>query len=158
MEENDRLIGKIEKLVEIFGNSFDDGLKNLTDQPNTNPQNVNVGNARLYLLSRRSYRRKYEQPPESYLKKTIHIGLDFSKNRAIDRSLSDIDYAPSTEGSTKDSFVIQSVDSESQNKPAISRKNSQITEPASLDQIQRNKAQLKRELRELDNEINKMQV
>lgn len=191
MEENDRLIGKIEKLVEIFGNNLEQesstGVQSNTTTT-VSALNTGAGNARLYLLSRRALRKKDETEQEGekgQLKgRMIHIGVDFTKNHTIDRSLSDIRYTPSKEeapadtpestsqpaqptktaaaGSKKNSLrggeSLPAKDKEAKEPSRISsRRNSETKDNSSLNQIQKNKDQLKKELRDLDAEIKSLQ-
>jgi hypothetical protein len=115
MEENDRLIGKIEKLVDIFGSNLDTEIMRYsssidrtasnsspsnpiapasatepapTERPKS-PPSVLLTNTRLYLLSQRA---KRDQTMESGTPPTRHAfsprdDMDMGRKQKIDRSM-----------------------------------------------------------------------
>ena len=119
MEENDRLIGKIEKLVEIFGSQYDSEfrekssisgpqqheLKEAASKLVHNPAQV-LSNTRLFLLSRRSRSRTNLNAPDAttgnnnsnslgrkpagLLEAPSPRALDLGKKKQIDRSIADL--------------------------------------------------------------------
>lgn len=141
MEENDRLIGKIEKLVEIFGSQYDSEFREKSNAGNRevkeaasklshNPTQV-LSNTRLFLLSRRSKSRTNLNVPDGNRKaimdsdvpESVPRTLDLGKKKQIDRSMADL--PPISPDEAKFPVTVLSPTQEIRESPLNSRKASE---------------------------------